>query len=107
MIVLQAIHQFLKTDVRLPPLQTDTVASQEVADGSQAVHNIIRMRLASARGAGQITGRQKGQQVGKKVGKRGRCLRLLRCIIQHVCSARMAAPVAALQLCWPVCSLHM
>eukprot|EP00878_Enallax_costatus_P019895 GHUV01021006.1.p1 GENE.GHUV01021006.1~~GHUV01021006.1.p1 ORF type:complete len:667 (+),score=201.67 GHUV01021006.1:67-2067(+) len=67
---LQAIHQFLKTDPRLPSLQTDTVAGEAVAEDGQAVHNVIRIRPAAGRGAGQNTGRYKGQQGGKKGGKR-------------------------------------
>eukprot|EP00878_Enallax_costatus_P026706 GHUV01028686.1.p1 GENE.GHUV01028686.1~~GHUV01028686.1.p1 ORF type:complete len:283 (+),score=102.67 GHUV01028686.1:335-1183(+) len=66
----KAIHQFLKTDPRLPSLQTDTVAGEAVAEDGQAVHNVIRIRPAAGRGAGQNTGRYKGQQGGKKGGKR-------------------------------------
>lgn len=70
-VVAQAMHQFLKSDPRLPALQTDTVASEAVAEDGQPVHNVIRIRPA-VRAAGQGGGRQRGQQGGKKGNKRGR-----------------------------------
>lgn len=68
---MQAIHQFLKSDPRLPPLQTDTVADEAPAGDQQPVHNIIRVRRAVKGQGSQGGGRQRGQQGGRKGGKRG------------------------------------
>lgn len=68
---MQAIHQFLKSDPRLPPLQTDTVADEAATGDQQPVHNIIRVRRAAKGQGSQGGGRQRGQQGGRKGGKRG------------------------------------
>lgn len=66
----QAIHQFLKSDPRLPPLATDSVAAEGAVAGpdGQVPHHVIRVRSA----AGGSRGRQRAGAQDKSSQKRGK-----------------------------------
>jgi hypothetical protein len=59
----QAIHQFLKSDARLPPLATESVAAEGAAAGpdGQVPHHVIRIRRGNAGGSGGGRGQRGGQ----------------------------------------------
>ncbi|KAF8060524.1 leucine--tRNA ligase [Scenedesmus sp. PABB004] len=62
-----AMHQFLKSDPRLPPLATDTVAGAAPAGAADAAppHNVIRVRAAAAGGGGGGRGGRGGRGRGR------------------------------------------
>uniref|UniRef100_A0A383W6L3 TRUD domain-containing protein n=1 Tax=Tetradesmus obliquus TaxID=3088 RepID=A0A383W6L3_TETOB len=67
--VRKAIHQFLKSEPRLPPLATESVAAEGASAGpdGQVPHHVIRIRPGSSGGRGQRGSQDKrGQKRGKR-----------------------------------------
>ncbi|KAF6264278.1 pseudouridine synthase [Scenedesmus sp. NREL 46B-D3] len=71
--VRKAIHQFFKSDPRLPPLATESVAAEGAPAGpdGQVPHHVIRIRPGSGGGGRGGRGQRGGQEKrGQKRGKR-------------------------------------
>ncbi|WIA15110.1 hypothetical protein OEZ85_001801 [Tetradesmus obliquus] len=67
--IAEAIHQFLKSEPRLPPLATESVAAEGASAGpdGQVPHHVIRIRPGSSGGRGQRGSQDKrGQKRGKR-----------------------------------------